>query len=187
MTWIQTHTGGAVDLLDPRPEQIHQHDIEDTLARVPRFCGHTVEPFNIAQHSMLVHNILDWLVPEAPREMRLAALLHDAHEAFMGDISTPVADVLGPAVKQLKRRLDRAIRLRFGLPEMLPDGWEGLIRTADRTALATEKEWLMGGPEPRPWAEWGTMPQPWILADLSLQGRYMLSRTFGPTLRGYVG
>ena len=182
MTWIQTHTGGAVDLLDPRPEQIHPHDIEVALARIPRFCGHTVEPFSVAQHSMLVHNILDWLVSEAPREMRLAALLHDAHEAFMGDISTPVADVLGPAVQQLKRRLDRAIRLRFGLPEMLPDGWEGLIRTADRAALATEKAWLLG-PEPRPW---GDLPPSWLLADLSLQGRYMLSRTFGPALRGYV-
>ncbi len=181
MTWIQTHTGEAMDLREPRPETVHPHDIAVALARLPRFCGHTIEPFSVAQHSVLVHDILVWLAPNAERTLRLAALLHDAHEAYMGDIPKPLCELLGAPVAQLKRRLDRVIHVRFGLPETLPEGWDLLVRQADRIALATEREWLMG-PEPKPWDEWLSGCRGWPLADLSLSGRYSLAQRFRPLL-----
>lgn len=185
MTWIQTHSGGAVDLLAPLPEMIHPHDIAVGLARIPRFNGHTIDPFSVAQHSMLVLRIFDFMADRPTPEDRLAALLHDAHEAYMGDLATPVVESLSyfarAAVLDLKQRLQEAVHWRFGLPTVLGDSVLSAIKTADRIALATEKQWLLA-PEPKPWDDWEPLPEPWLLADLSLHGRYELARQFEPTM-----
>lgn len=181
--WVQTHTGLALDLESPDPRHIHQHDIAVTLARLPRFTGHTIDVFSVAQHSVLVLRILDAMWAEcgqaAPAELRLAALLHDAHEAYMGDISSPVASLPGltAPIAQLKARLQRAIHRRFGLPETPPEEWRKTIKLADMVALATEKRDLMG-PEPLPWVD---LPEPFE-QRLDLGYRYWLARDFTPTL-----
>jgi uncharacterized protein len=87
--WIQTVSGRDVDLLNPKPESILLGDIVYALAKIPRFIGHTIGrlPWSVAQHSMLVESLL----PESSDPLeRLYALLHDAHEAYVGDIVSPL-------------------------------------------------------------------------------------------------
>lgn len=182
--WVQTHTGLRMDLECPKPEDVHMHDIVVALSRIPRFNGHTIEPFSVAQHSLLVLRILDSLQPDgqpAPPDLRLAALLHDAHEAYIGDITSPVAMVLGRELRLLKDRVQDTIRAAFEIPYR----WdaETVIRHCDLIALATEKRDLMG-PEP---FDWGPLPEPWQGGTLDLHTRYDLARLFGPTLTLLAG
>lgn len=89
--WIQTGAGIAFDLFAPKREMVNfEIDIAEALARLPRFTGHIRSGgYSVAQHSVLG---ADALLRETGREeMAAAFLLHDAHEAYVGDMATPVA------------------------------------------------------------------------------------------------
>jgi len=184
--WVQTHTGIAVDLLDPQPDTIHPRDIEVALARQMRFNGHTIDTFSVAQHSVLVLQAFDDIAEREKwdtvclNRVRLAVLLHDAHEAYMGDIVRPVGSLPGFAapVEQLKRRLQRAIHERFDLPRSVGPGWAKVIHHCDMVALATEKRDLMA-PEPR---SWGDMAPPLAISLKTFGYRYELARAFSHLL-----
>lgn len=91
--WVATFSGGSFDLLRPQPSQVKLADIAHMLSRTARFSGATLGslPWNVAQHSLLV----EWLLPgDSTPETRLHALLHDAHEAYVGDVKTPVKQAL---------------------------------------------------------------------------------------------
>lgn len=159
--WVQTWSGQAVDLTDPDPKTIRRVDITRSLSRLVRFNGHTEESFTVANHSVLVARIAASELPGgrgAPPAFTAAALLHDAHEAYMGDIVRPVAALPGleAPIAQLKARLQRAIHLAFGLPEVLPLEWAGAIWRADQIALATEARDLMSTPS----RDWGLKAEP---------------------------
>ncbi|CCG42154.1 hypothetical protein [Magnetospirillum molischianum] len=99
------------------------------------------------------------------RRLSLAALIHDAHEAHIGDIATPVAEALAElgvphAVDQLKGLHDRAIYDAAGLPWPVPEGWRTVINTADKIALATERRDLLATPL-TPWVHPLPAPAPW--------------------------
>lgn len=68
-------------------------DIVHALSLICRFGGHTSEHYSVAQHSLLVARILAAL--GASPEVQLAGLMHDAHEAYIGDIPTPIKIALG--------------------------------------------------------------------------------------------
>lgn len=169
MTWIQTHTGRAFDLLAPRAEDVDIADIAHALSRINRFSGHTHgEPYSVAHHSMLVADLLaSWGAPPAiVRE----GLLHDASEAYYGDVTSPVKRALdalrdvamaraGEApghtrvvlanLHALTDSIDRVVRSAL----MLPEHETPLVKRADLVALAIERRDLFGGiEEPRDWA-----------------------------------
>lgn len=85
--WMQMFTGRAVELLDPKPSQIVLQNIATSLSRIPRFNGHTVLPFSVAQHSCLCDDLLPNGMHPADR---LWVLLHDAHEYPTGDTISPM-------------------------------------------------------------------------------------------------
>lgn len=87
LVWSQSRSGRAVDLLDPRPEGVDFTEIADTLAHIPRFGGCTAIPLSVAQHTLVACDA-------APEWARPWVLLHDAHEARIGDIATPVVRAL---------------------------------------------------------------------------------------------
>lgn len=160
--WAQTYTGRAVDLLRPDPLSIDIEDIAVTLARIPRFNGHTRTAWSVAAHSLAVERVCQptGTMPE-PAE-RLIALLHDAHEAYTGDIINPMQVAIGKGgIRDVQYALQQAIHHRFGLPTFIPEPTRGMVKHADLVMLATEKAQLMG-PEPRPWVD---LPPP---ADLDL-------------------
>lgn len=127
MTYIQTFSGQHFDLTDPQPDTIRIEDIAHALSQINRFTGHTQRPYSVAQHSLQASYIV------AP-QFALEALLHDAHEAYTGDVSAPLKSLL-PDYRALEDRIEAAVRSRFGLPAtMSPE-----VKRADMIMLATER------------------------------------------------
>ena len=137
-----TYTGKRINLLEPAPDDIDLRDITTALDRLPRWTGHTEIPYSVLQHSLACHAVVKQYLATSPM-LLLATLLHDAHEAYMGDIATPVAIAIGSGVGQLKTRLQSAIHRHFGLPERLSDQHLNIIKFADRTMAAWEWTHLM--------------------------------------------
>lgn len=153
MTWIQTLDGKKFDLLNPRPEDISPITVCTSLSRLCRFGGHCREFYSVGQHSLLVESMI------LSDELRLPALLHDAHEAFwgFGDILRPAKrlnDGVRVFLEQRARHIDAIIALRFGFDASLFSRYE--IKLADNRALATEARDLMADP-PCPWER---LPKP---------------------------
>lgn len=154
MTWILTQSGRHFDFADPQPDQIDIRDIAHALANEARFNGHTRRFYSVAQHSAGVSQIV-------PPEHALEGLLHDASEAYCKDIPLPLKLML-PDYKAIERRVDAAIRARFGLPAQC----SAAVKLADVTLLATERRDLM----PIDTAEWeilrGVEPLPVSIKSL---------------------
>lgn len=144
--WQRMLSGRRLDLLDPRPEDIEIVDIAHGLARVARWNGQTTgaHAFSVAQHTLLVERIIGDSAAQAPDELRLAALLHDAPEYVIGDLISPFKAALGIDYKVFEHRLLAAIHRRFGLPPQLPAAWTAQIKAADRIAAYWEATRLAG-------------------------------------------
>lgn len=138
--YICTVSGRKVPLIDPEAKDINLTDIAYSLARLARFNGHTIGPrYTVAQHSILVMNTVARLTDDPA--LKLAALLHDAHEAYLGDISAPVKLILGPQIRWAMEEFDAAIEQHFRLPVGILAN--KIIRNADLEVLAAEKHFLM--------------------------------------------
>lgn len=170
--WTQTAGGRAVDLLHPRAEQIALDDIAWHLAGIRRFNAATRCGWTVAAHSRLVERIIADRWPHVPA-LRLAALLHDAHEAYLGDITSPVKLALAQVdagaaltLRTLEHGLQRAIHQALGLDRILPFEWREAIHEADLRALDAERITFMQ-PQPRAWAPLPPAP-PGTRLDTSL-------------------
>jgi len=138
--WQRMLSGRRLDLLDPSPLDIEIEDIAHGLSRVARWNGQTsgAWPFSVAQHSLLVLSVYEQLQPRAEQRWRLAALLHDAAEYVVGDLISPFKAAVGTDYKALELRLDHAVRLRFGIPALLPETVARDIKRADRACAYFE-------------------------------------------------
>ncbi len=144
--WQRMLSGRRLDLLDPSALDVEIEDIAHGLSRVARWNGQTSGEwsFSVAQHCLLVENLVGRFKPGAPRQLRLAALLHDASEYVIGDLITPFKAAVGFDYKDLETRLLRAIHLRFGLPAEPAIAAQKLIKRADRAAAYLEATQLAG-------------------------------------------
>lgn len=128
---MQTHTGRVVDLTRFSEDDIVIEDIAHALSQIIRFTGHAKAPYTVAQHSLIVAELV-------PPEHRLWALVHDASEAYLGDVSSPLKSLL-PDYREIEDRFQRIIAGRFGLPWPIPEA----VKHADRVALMVEKRDLL--------------------------------------------
>ncbi|MFZ2103390.1 MAG: HD family hydrolase [Oricola sp.] len=144
--WQRMLSGRRLDLLDPSPLDIEISDIAHGLARVARWNGQTSgnHAFSVAQHSLLVEEIVARIVPACTAELRLATLLHDAPEYVIGDMISPFKKVLGGNYKAVEARLETAIHIRFGLPPQCTRAMHAQIKRADQISAFYEATHLAG-------------------------------------------
>jgi 5'-deoxynucleotidase YfbR-like HD superfamily hydrolase len=128
---MQTYTGKLIDLANFRPSDVRLPDISHALASINRFTGHCRVPYSVAQHSVLVSEL-------TPPEHALWGLLHDASEAYLGDVATPLKSML-PGYRELEESVQRAIATYFGLGWPVP----AAVHLADKQALLAEKRDLV--------------------------------------------
>jgi len=138
--WSQVFTGKQFWTLDPKIEEVDIKDIAHSLALQCRFNGHCEKFYSIAQHSVLVSKIVS-------KKYALAGLLHDASEAYIGDIVKPLKKFL-PNFKKIELRIENIILEKFGIKEVN----HAEIKKADNIALVTEMRDLMKEP-PEKWNE----------------------------------
>lgn len=138
----ETFRGRLVDLLNPSLDDIDFVDIARGLAQSTRFTGATWSPYTVAQHSVIVANLL-------PERLRIHGLLHDAPEVYIGDITSPLKRSLEKKLPGFRAALDaieapflELIYQKAGVA--MPTTEEGeLVLRADLTALAIEQRDLM--------------------------------------------
>ena len=129
--WIVTRSGQKVCPWDPTPDTIVISDIATALSRIPRFMGHTREFYSVAQHSVFLSIMVR-------KEFALWALLHDAAEAYIGDMPRPIKQHL-PKYREMEDRLLRCIAKRFDLTWPMPPE----VKEADNIILVAEAEQLV--------------------------------------------
>jgi len=128
--YITTYTGRTVHFDDPDPESIDIRDIAHALSNQCRFAGHTRRFYSVAEHSIYV-------AMQCPG-FHLEGLLHDAAEAYMVDMPTPIKRLI-PNYKDYENRLMTAIADKFKLAYPLPD----VIHDADTAQLVIEAKELL--------------------------------------------
>lgn len=125
-----TFLGNRYYPLEGRIDQLDIEDIAHGLAYQCRFNGQTSDFYSVAQHSILVAQLL-------PDHLQLAGLLHDAGEAFLGDLVSPIKALL-PDFSRLEQAVSAQIAMHFAVNFDAP-----AIKAADLRLLATEKRDLM--------------------------------------------
>lgn len=125
---IGTYTGRIIDLTDPKPEDIDPEDICWQLSIVTRWAGATRVPITVAEHSVLVARSFS-----DPHD-KLAALTHDASEAYLNDLCRPLKMLL-PEYQAIERRWMEAIGKRFGVTY-----GSAALKAADDAVLVAEME-----------------------------------------------
>lgn len=152
--WIQTISGKKFTLLDPDPASIDIFDIALALGKQCRFAGHVTRFYSVAEHCVLLSELVD---PGNPL-LQLAALLHDAEEAYTGDISQPLKSLF-PGLKKLGHKIRRAIFDKFEIPwrKITATEWTA-IKGIENRLILTEREVLLAEP-----------PEKWILDYMDLK------------------
>lgn len=143
--WMQTSTGRAFYPFEAKPEDIDLLDIAHALSMLCRYGGHCSQFYSVAEHCVLMSEKVS---PEAA----LWALLHDATEAYLGDLIRPLKLAL-PDYRAAEDRLMGVICERFGLDPTCP----AEVKEADNRILRDERDALMGAP-PLPWSSIEDVP-----------------------------
>lgn len=152
--FIETFCAERFTPLAPDPAQIWIEDIAHALSHQCRFSGHVATFYSVAEHSVRVSHLLEeWGEDE---DVQLWGLMHDASEAYLVDLPTPLksSPEIGEPYRKAERALMRAICERFSMSEREPER----VRVADAVMLATEVRDLMPG-KPDHWRDLYVKPR----------------------------
>lgn len=137
-----TYTGRYIDMTAPHQAEFHISDIAHALSQICRFGGHTRQFYSVAQHSVLVSQMV-------PVDYRLQALLHDAAEAYCGDMVQPLKHL--PSMRtycDFELALQSRLFDSYGVRPTTES--TQAVKQADLQMLATERRDLMA-PDMLPW------------------------------------
>lgn len=135
MSIVRTYTGRNLDLLDPDPKEIDIQDIAHHLAKLDRYNGAGHYSYSVGQHSLLVADAL-------PKEYKLQGLLHDATEAYLGDVVSPLKKLL-PDYRKIEQNVMNAVCKRFEITFPRPN----IIKRADQAVMAAEMHQVVKWPD----------------------------------------
>ncbi len=139
MIALHTFSGKVIDLHDPDPDDILLEDIVLGLSHACRYAGHMPEFYSVAQHSLLVAQLCPVTVS---RTERLAALLHDSAEAYMGDMTRRLKYAEGmETYRRLEKQLQGVIWRKFGVPT--PGLMAGMRLKAQDDLAAIFEQWTL--------------------------------------------
>jgi len=142
---IRTYTGLLINPFDAHVDEISAEDIAHQLALTCRYTGACPVHYSVAQHSVYVSN--DLIMAGHPLDVVLAGLLHDAEEAYMCDMPSPVkAHPCMAEYKAAGRRLRDVIFAKFGLSPYA--SYEQYVKPFDEALYHQERIFL--------WAQGGT-------------------------------
>lgn len=125
-SFFTTFSGIKFYPLDPRPEEILIEDVAHALSLICRYGGHSRTFYSVAQHSCLVSDHL-------PDEFKFIGLMHDATEAYLGDMVRPLKKQM-PEYCNIEDKLWLVIAEKWGLPQIIPD----IVKRHDNMALVAE-------------------------------------------------
>jgi hypothetical protein len=145
-TTLQTFTGKLVDLANFTEADVRLPDIAHALSLINRYTGHTTAPYSVAQHSVMVSHL-------CRPEDAAWGLLHDASEAYLGDVARPLKALL-PDYVELEHHVQRTIGKHFGLSWPIPES----VKAADSMALLAEKRVLLSVDH-----DWGISAEPVVM------------------------
>jgi hypothetical protein len=152
--WMLTASGREFYLGGPRAILGNAPDLKDIahhLAQINRFTGACSRPYSVAEHSLLVERI--GRERDASPGLRLALLMHDAHEAYTSDMSSPAKQALGIPWVGFEAMHANNVRRHFNLRTAFA-AWRAEVTACDLIALATERRdltaWQPGVHEPWP-------------------------------------
>lgn len=128
---IRTNSGKYINVHNPNEEDIDIEDIAHALAMQPRFGGHLNKHYSVAQHSIEV-------MKRVPQEFKLQALLHDASEAYIIDVPTPVKTSIR-AYYEIENTIMHCIASKFSFDFPFNE----YVKDADKIMLELEWERLV--------------------------------------------
>tara|TARA_Y100000296_G_scaffold66371_1_gene78377 strand:+ start:2453 stop:3019 length:567 start_codon:yes stop_codon:yes gene_type:complete len=133
--WMRVSSGAYINLAEITPEDVSMFDVVAGLNNIRRCCGHGADrdPLTVLQHSMLVADLA--YAATGSKRLGLHGQLHDAHEAYIGDTTTPVKTLTG-YIEPVN--VIRAVRDAFDLN----DYGIRLIKPYDTLALDIERKSL---------------------------------------------
>ena len=167
--WIETYSAAKFWPMDPRPEEVRVEDIAHSLSLQCRYSGHTKFHYSVAQHSLLVAVCL-------PTELKLWGLMHDAAEAYLVDLPSPIKSMM-PEYAVAEDNVLRAIAFRCGLTMPIPPE----VKAIDRRILLDERNVVMS-PSMNNWYLGDLKPLGIFISDGALSTEHV-ERTF---LKRYV-
>lgn len=146
MSWISTWTGRQVYPLDPKPDQICLVDIAHGLSNKCRYNGQS-RFYTVAEHCV---HLADWCLKHGDRRLALYALLHDAAEAYLPDVTAPIK----PLFKKFEGCEDKMLAVIFealGVPAIGKFN-ASVIKSADKRICLNERDAVL--PNHRPEIRW---------------------------------
>lgn len=137
---MRTYSGRYIDLSDPQPEDICLEDIAQGLGKQCRFNGQCLKFYSVAEHSL--HGLTVARHANLSIAAQKAVLLHDASEAYIGDLIWPVKQAMGletcnSGFEQLEFRFNEAIRKALGFVYHA-----AVVKTIDNSLLHWERSLL---------------------------------------------
>jgi hypothetical protein len=159
---IETHSGVYFNLLDPKPDDVNVLDVATALSRICRYTGHPSRFYSVAEHLVRASYVpLDGVYRgKTAHRIRLAILLHDAHEAYCGDVSSPLKRAMEAIIDRfpewkgylnpfalIENACERAVAAHFGQWHGFTNNLErrarGEVKRADMIMLKTEAQVIL--------------------------------------------
>lgn len=131
-TKIALHSGRLFDLVRPQDHAFDIEDIAHALSNQCRFAGQCRQFYSVAEHSILVSQMLS--------SYQFEGLMHDASEAYIGDVTRPLKHLM-PDYREIEEDIERAIAAAFDLH---PNS-TSLVKKADMSVMLAEYMQLFPG------------------------------------------